>query len=243
MTDLIATDGQLSGAVGVGTRTGDIYFFKTKTAVLCTGRLNSRLSRGDAVGNNNTTTGISFSTERRRQVHGNTCRLACCRSGILRHGATEASTPLGLYRADLGYPRNTLQPAARIIDGDGNVIVPRTHFYDWSKLGKEKWSPQWRQKFMQEYWDPVYKGRSVLDKGHAEGGGPYYLDFSEATDEEIAYIEWSISNEGTGTQILRYFKGEEGLDLRKNPMEFGGFNRRGPCIFKPGGTVGGQQRS
>ena len=48
------------------------------------------------------------------------------------------------------------------------------------------------------YGGHVYKGRSVLDKGHAEGGGPYYLDFSEATDEEIAYIEWSISNEGTG---------------------------------------------
>ena len=32
---------------------------------------------------------------------------------------------------------------------------------------------------------------------------------------------------GQGTQFLRYFKGEEGLDLRKNPMELCGFRRWG----------------
>jgi succinate dehydrogenase/fumarate reductase flavoprotein subunit len=56
----------------------------------------------------------------------------------------------------------------------------------------------------------------------AAGEGPFFLDFEEATDEEIAYIEWSIGNEGRGTQFLRYFKGEEGAELRRNPQEYVG---------------------
>jgi succinate dehydrogenase/fumarate reductase flavoprotein subunit len=58
------------------------------------------------------------------------------------------------------------------------------------------------------------------------GGGPFFLDFSEATDEEAAYIEWSIRNEGKGTQFLRYFLGEEKADLRKNRQEYAGFSMR-----------------
>ena len=46
---------------------------------------------------------------------------------------------------------------------------------------------------------------------------------SQATDEEVDHIEWSIRNEGKGTQFLRYFLGEEKADLRKNPQEYGGF--------------------
>jgi succinate dehydrogenase/fumarate reductase flavoprotein subunit len=55
------------------------------------------------------------------------------------------------------------------------------------------------------------------------GEGPFYLDFSEATDYEKDYIEWSIRNEGKGTQFMRYFKDEEGADLRKNPQEYSGY--------------------
>ena len=39
----------------------------------------------------------------------------------------------------------------------------------------------------------------------------------------MEYIEWSIQNEGRGTQFLRYFKGEEGADLRKNMQEYAGY--------------------
>jgi len=53
----------------------------------------------------------------------------------------------------------------------------------------------------------------------ARAEGPFYLDFSEGTEEELQYIEWSISHEGKGTQFLRYFKGEEGADLKDNPQE------------------------
>ncbi len=44
MTDFNTKGGQIAGAIGVGTRTGDIYDFRAKAVVLCTGRSN-RLSR------------------------------------------------------------------------------------------------------------------------------------------------------------------------------------------------------
>jgi succinate dehydrogenase/fumarate reductase flavoprotein subunit len=42
--ELLVTNGQISGALGVGTNDGKIYFFKSKAMVLSTGRVN-RLSR------------------------------------------------------------------------------------------------------------------------------------------------------------------------------------------------------
>jgi succinate dehydrogenase/fumarate reductase flavoprotein subunit len=59
-----------------------------------------------------------------------------------------------------------------------------------------------------------------------QGEGPFYLDLSEATDEEIDYIAWSIRNEGKGTQFMRYFEVEEGLDLRENSQEYAGWANR-----------------
>ncbi len=60
----------------------------------------------------------------------------------------------------------------------------------------------------------------------AQGEGPFYLDFSEATDYEAEYIAWSIRNEGKGTQFMRYFEDEEGLNLKRNAQEYSGWAAR-----------------
>ena len=216
MTDLIATDGQISGAVGVGTRTGDIYFFRAKAVVLSSGRSN-RLSRNP--------TGFDFNTRMPSPMSGDGTSMAI-RAGLPIINIEFLTNILGLgpcgnYNPNYGDPRNTVQPAARITDGEGNVIVPRTQFYNWENLGKEKWTPEVRQKWIEDR-KTWRGGRAGLVKRHAEGEGPFYLDFSEATDEEIGYIEWSIKQEGRGTQFMRYFQGEEGADLRKNPQEYAG---------------------
>jgi hypothetical protein len=129
--------------------------------------------------------------------------------------------PCGNYNPNYGDPRTTVQPAARIVDGRGNVIVPRTQFYDWESLGQVKWTEAVRQQWLADR--KAWRGaRAGLVKRHASGEGPFFLDFSEASDEEIAYIEWSIRHEGKGTQFLRYFLGEEGADLRRNRQEYAG---------------------
>ena len=54
VTDLIKNDGQIAGAVGVGTRTADIYVFKAKAVVLCSGGRQTRIHRNPS--------GIDFNT-------------------------------------------------------------------------------------------------------------------------------------------------------------------------------------
>ena len=216
MTDLITNDGQISGAVGVNIRTGDIYFFKAKVVILSSGRSN-RLSRNP--------TGFDFNTRMPSPMSGDGTSMAI-RAGLPIVGIEFLSNILGLgacgnYNPNYGDPRNTVQPAARVVDGEGNLLVPRTYFYDWESLGKEKWTEEVRRTWLEER--KVWRGmRPTLIKKHAEGGGPFYLDFSEATDEEIAYIEWSIKNEGKGTQFMRYFQDEEGASLKENMQEYAG---------------------
>jgi len=216
MTDLITTDGQISGAVGVGTRTGDIYLFKAKVVILSSGRSN-RLGRNP--------TGFDFNTRMPSPMSGDGTSMAI-RAGLpiinIEFLSGIRMAPCGNYNPNYGDPRNTVQPAARIIDGEGNVIVERTQFYDWENLGRERWTPEIRRKWIEER--KMWRGRkSDLDQRVAKGEGPFYLDLSEATDEEKAYIEWSIKNEGKGTQFMRYFQDEEGADLRRNRQEYAGF--------------------
>jgi adenylylsulfate reductase, subunit A len=219
MVDLVTTDGQISGAVGVNVRTADIHFFKAKAVVLSSGRSN-RLSRNP--------TGFDFNTRIPSSMTGDGTSMAI-RAGLpiisAEFLAAQKLAPCGNYNPNYGDPRNTVQPAARIIDGQGNEIVPRTQFYDWENLGKEKWTEETRKEWLEKNpmrtWSAAGKAGTLKDILLKTGG--LFLDFSQGTDEEIDYIEWSISNEGLGTQFLRYFKGEEGADFRKNPQEYAGY--------------------
>lgn len=219
MLDLLVTDGQVCGAVGVGTRTGDVHVFRAKAVVLATGRAN-RLGRN--------LMGVDFNTRMPGPFSGDGQSMAI-RQGLplinMEFLSGRILAPCANYSPNYGDPRNTTQPAARIIDGRGNVLVPRTSFYDWDKLGKEKWSLEMRERWLEER-RVIGEARRRMVAEQRNGGGPFFLDFSEATDEEAAYIEWSIRNEGKGTQFLRYFLGEEKADLRKNRQEYAGFSMR-----------------
>jgi succinate dehydrogenase/fumarate reductase flavoprotein subunit len=95
------------------------------------------------------------------------------------------------------------------------VIVPRTFFYDWEKLGKEKVDPlESRRKFLEVQSAPSYR------QMHEQGKGPFYLDLTGGSEEEIRYIEWSIGNEGKGSLFLDYLKNQEGFDFKKDKLEW-----------------------
>ncbi|MEO0249681.1 MAG: FAD-dependent oxidoreductase, partial [candidate division WOR-3 bacterium] len=72
MTDLVTNNGQIAGAVGVGTRTGDIYFIKAKAVVMSAGRSN-RLSRNQ--------TGFDFNTRLPSPLSGDGTSMAL-RAGL-----------------------------------------------------------------------------------------------------------------------------------------------------------------
>ncbi len=217
MTDYIIQDGQVSGAVGVHTRTGEVYLFKAKAVVASTGRAN-RLSRNPS--------GFDFNLRMPSPMSGDGMSMAI-RAGLSIVNNEFLSNILGAaacgeYYPNYGDPRNTVQPAARIIDGDGTLLVPRTQFYNWEDLGKVKWTQDDRLKWIDER-KTSRGGKKEMGTQLAEGQGPFYLDFSEGTDEEVDYIEWSIGNEGKGRQFLRYFKDEEGANLKDNPQEYAAY--------------------
>jgi succinate dehydrogenase/fumarate reductase flavoprotein subunit len=202
MTDLITSpDGHISGALGFGTRDGRIYSFRTKAVISSTGRVN-RLSRS--------LTG----------VWGNT-RVPVNETGDGRSMAFRAGLPIinmeflsnsmysiGNFELNLGSPRNTVQPAASVVDGTGKTLVPRTQLYDWDNPGDKR---------------SVTAGhgeRPDYFALHDQGKGPFYLDLTGGTEEEIRYIEWSIRNEGKGSYFLDYLKNQEHFEFRKDKLEW-----------------------
>ncbi len=208
MVELITTDGQASGALGVGTGDGKIYSFRAKAIVVSTGRVN-RLTRG--------ATGV-WGNHRVPVSETGDGRAMGLRAGlpiINSEFYTPAGYSIGNFELNLGSPRNTVQPAGSITGPHGEVIVPRTHFYDWGRLGKEKVDPlKSREEFL--------KAQSMVpfNQMHQQGRGPFYLDLTGGSDEEIRYIEWSIQNEGKGSFFLDYLKTQEGFDFRKDKLEW-----------------------
>jgi succinate dehydrogenase/fumarate reductase flavoprotein subunit len=211
MIELLSSpEGHISGALGVGTRDGKIYFFKAKAVVTSTGRVN-RISRSQ--------TG----------VWGNT-RLPAYETGDGRAMAFRAGLPvinmeflspsnfaIGNFELNLGAPRNTTQPAGSVVDGDGEVLVPRTHFYDPDKLGKEKVDVAEVLRDQLETRPRTHRDYFAI---YNKGKGPFYLDLTGGTEEEIKYIEWSISHEGKGSYFLDYLKNQEHFDFSKDKLEY-----------------------
>ena len=211
MTDLLSSpDGRISGALGVGTRDGKLYLFKAKAVVVSTGRAN-RLSR--------TETGV-WGNHRVPIYETGDGRAMGFRSGvpiINMEFLSPANFSIGNYELNLGSPRNTVQPAGSVVDAKGEVIIPRTYFWDWEKLGKEKVDVQ---AVLEEQMKMGPHVRPNYPEMHGQGKGPFYLDLTRGTEEEIRYIEWSISHEGKGYRFLDYLKNQEGFDFRKDKLEW-----------------------
>jgi succinate dehydrogenase/fumarate reductase flavoprotein subunit len=210
MVALLITDGQISGALGIGTNNGHLYSFRAKTVVMSTGRAN-RLTPN--------VTGI-WGNHRIPVNETGDGRAMAFRAGIPIINMEFLSSgyySIGNYELNLGSPRNTVQPAAAVIGPNGEVIVPRTRFYDWDNLGKEKVDARIsRQKMLSGNRNP----RPSYEQLHKQGEGPFYLDLTGGTEEEIKYIEWSIGNEGKGSLFLDYLKNQEGFDFRKDKLEW-----------------------
>ncbi len=210
MVGILITEGRIAGALGVGTSDGKLYSFRAKAVIMSTGRAN-RLTPA--------VTGI-WGNHRIPVNETGDGRAIAFRAGVPVINMEFLSSgyySIGNYELNLGSPRNTVQPAAAVTDADGKDIVPRTQFYDWSKLGKEKIDARLNRQQM------LSGGRSARPSYaelYRQGQGPFYLDLTGGTEEEIKYIEWSIRNEGKGSLFLDYLKNQEGFDFRKDRLEW-----------------------
>ena len=121
---------------------------------------------------------------------------------------SNANYSIGNFELNLGAPGNTVQPAAAVVDGKGETLIPRTQFYDWENPGEKR---------------EVAAGHGKRPNFFAlqdQGKGPFYLDLTGGTEEEIRYIEWSIRNEGKGSYFLDYLKNQEHFDFRRDKLEW-----------------------
>jgi succinate dehydrogenase/fumarate reductase flavoprotein subunit len=210
MVALLVTDGQIAGALGVGTGNGKLYTFRAKAVVISTGRANRMTPNVTGIWGNH--------------------RIPVNETGDGRAMALRAGLPvinmeflssgyysIGNYELNLGSPRNTVQPAAAVTGPNGEVYVPRTQFYDWKKLGKEKVDARKNRENMMF---GRQNARPSYAQLYQQGEGPFYLDLTGGTEEEIKYIEWSIGNEGKGSLFLDYLKTQEGFDFSRDKLEW-----------------------
>lgn len=203
---LVSPDGHVAGALGIGTRDGKLYMFKAKAVVLSTGRLN-RLSRS--------ITGV-WGNHRIPANETGDGRAMAFRAGLPLINMEFFSPPnfsIGNFELNLGSPRNTTQPAGSVVAADGSVIIPRTAFYDWSRLGQPSANPA-------SATGGRAHARPNFGEMHQQGKGPFYLDLTGGSEEEIKYIEWSISHEGKGYLFLDYLKNQEKFDFRRDKLEW-----------------------
>jgi succinate dehydrogenase/fumarate reductase flavoprotein subunit len=216
MTDLIEHEGEIAGALGIGVRDGKLYQFRAKAVVLSTGRTN-RISRSPS--------GVRFNLRIPAEDTGDGKAMAL-RAGLGVINMEFFSPPafsIGGNEINLGSPRSTTQPAGAVSGPDGEIFVPRTQFYDWSKLGKEKIKvDEVHKQWLQERTSVKGKFITRLDYPalRKQGKGPFFLDLTQGTEEEIQYIEWSISHEGKGFYYLDYLKQDEGFDFGRDKLEY-----------------------
>ncbi len=217
INDLMVVDGAVTGAVGVGTRDGRVYVFRARGILLCSGGKTGRLGRE--------LTGIDFNLHLPANLCGDGKAIAL-RVGLPVMNMEFLSPKrfgVANYDNSGGAPRNTWQPAASVVDAQGNTIVPRTTFYRWGDLeeGYQLNARESRRAWLDER-KRLAASMPTFNSWHA--AGPFYLDCTHGTEEEIRYIEWSLSNEGKCHQFLRHLR-EEGVDLRRDKLELGPLGR------------------
>jgi len=226
MTDLLFSNGEIAGALGVGVRDGNIYLFRAKAVVLSTGRSN-RMTRS------NTGPRHNLRVPAENTGDGKAMALRAGVGVINMEFLTSLWFNIGGNEINLGSPRNTTYPAGSITGAKKEIFVPKTQFFDWSKLGKEKINAAEVRRQWLKSRTGAFQDYFALRK---QGKGPFYLDLTGGTEEEIKYIEWSISHEGKGYWWLDYLANQENFDFRKDKLEYLP-NTRELSIREAGGVV------
>jgi adenylylsulfate reductase subunit A len=202
-TGLLTKDGRVVGATGVNMRTGEFHVFKAKAVIMATGMDQWRLFKPNS--------GHWFNSQSPPYITGDGEAMAI-RAGaevfILQAGKTQHN--------GFQYWRNfcrsspaatTSYPAASIVNSDREVMIKH---------------PAVRE--------PMRKYRQNVEDSVKTGKTPFYLDWTNATEEEVQYAEWSYGNEGLCWALLEIMKDLD-LDFRRDMIELE--------LEEPGRSTGG----
>jgi len=201
--DLLVDDQGVTGAVGISTRDDELIIFKAKAIILATGAV-ARLYPGP-------TPAWLFNTRLSPTCVGDGRAMA------FRAGAELASMELPVFRCGPVYFARAGKAtwAGVLRDPSGKPVGPFVTKPD------------------NKYGDPVVDVYQDIFMDYKKSGrGPVYMDCDGLSDEELAYMEYWLRNEGNAGFLDHLTK--EGIDLRKNPIEFRTYDQD---MFPRGGIL------
>lgn len=167
VTDLLTQGHQVVGALGIGTRSADLFVFRAKSIILATGNI-YRLYMNHTGSPFN----LSFPPHETGDGHAMAFRAG---AELLNMEFTTIQTgPKNFQRCG----RGTYVPG-KVIDALGQPVG------NGSSAGRERHA-------MDRAVESEHDFEAVL----REGRGPIYMDCREASDEETAEIRWGLNNEG-----------------------------------------------
>ena len=188
---LLTKDGRVVGATGVNMRTGEFHVFKAKAVIMATGMDQWRLFKPNS--------GHWFNSQSPPYITGDGEAMAI-RAGaevfILQAGKTQHNGFQYWRNICRSSPAATTSyPAASIVNSDREIMIKH---------------PAVRE--------PMRKYRQNVEDSVKDGKTPFYLDWTNATEEEIQYAEWSYGNEGLCWALLEIMKDLD-LDFRRDMIE------------------------
>ncbi|MFH2111861.1 MAG: FAD-dependent oxidoreductase [Candidatus Bathyarchaeota archaeon] len=190
-TGLLTNKGKVVGATGVHMRTGKFHVFQAKAVIMATGMDQWRLFKPNS--------GHWFNSQSPPYITGDGEAMA------IRAGAEVFILQAGKSQHHgFQYWRNicrsspaatTCYPAGRLVNSEREVMI--------------------RHPAVRE---PMRKYRQKVEDSVAEGKTPFYLDWTEASEEEVEYALWSYGNEGLCWGLLEIMK-DLGIDFRTHMIE------------------------
>jgi adenylylsulfate reductase, subunit A len=190
-TGLLTRGGKVVGATGVHMRTGEFHVFQARAVIMATGMDQWRLFKPR--------NGSWFNSQSPPYVTGDGEAMAL-RAGaevfILQAGKTQHN--------GFQYWRNIMRsspaatscyPAGRLVNAEREVMIKH---------------PGVRE--------PMRKYRQEVEDSVAEGRTPFYLDWTDASEDEVEYALWSYGNEGL-CWALREIMRDLGVDFRTHMIE------------------------
>ena len=190
VTELLKDGDAVCGAVAIGTRENVIYVVKAKTTILATAGGVDRLCRS--------ATGVDFERFHAPSMNNGAGKVLAVRAGAdvinLEYILSQGSSEWLNWTMGAGAPGGTYWPCGRIVDEQGNVVVNRNTAFDVE-------DPDYKEKHQKQF-EEYCRERGKM-KERLAAGEQLYLDFSEASDEEIEYVRWSLGHEGKCNTILR----------------------------------------
>jgi succinate dehydrogenase/fumarate reductase flavoprotein subunit len=202
VTSLLTQKGSVVGATGVNTRTGQFVVFEAKATVLQTGRCNRLYP---------TRTGYLFNMQDCPNLTGDG-EVMALKAGAELFVTSARKHGHGAFQYLKNFTRasgaaTTCYPAGRYVNSEGEVVIEH---------------PSSRE--------PLRARREKVEADIRAGRLPFYLDLTQAAEEQIKYVEWSYSNEGLCWAFLEIMR-DMGLDFRKDMFELD--------LEKPGTISGG----